>query len=183
VNVSSTANDQRLQRRAIAPLPNVIGLGGAIAGLGGGLAMAIVAAMLTRALGQDIWHQPKVIASLVYGPGATAQPGFVAGPVLVGTLIHLAVSALLGALFGIGTRRILLLPSDFGTPVMAGLVYGLLIWLVAYFIVVPTLSPRLLEIYVPAFIVQHIIYGTVTGLLYSLLRPQPYSLPSRDERR
>jgi hypothetical protein len=157
-----------------SPIPDVIGLGGAIAGVAGGVAMAVVAALLSASMGQDIWHEPKRIAVIVYGPAALAASGFDLGPVLVGTLIHLLVSAVLGAIFGIVTRRWLHLTSDFGTPMMAGLVYGLLIWLVAYFAVLPLLNPALLEVYPPAFIIQHVAYGVVLGLVYMWLRPQPY---------
>jgi hypothetical protein len=161
-------------RSTVSPLPDIMGLGGALAGLAGGLAMAIVAALISASMGQDIWHEPKRIAAIVYGPAALATTGFDPGPVLVGTLIHLVVSALLGAIFGIVTRRWLRLTSDFGTPVLAGLIYGLMVWMVAYFIVLPLLNPALLEIYAPAFIIQHVTYGIVTGLVYMWLRPQPY---------
>ncbi|HEU5100984.1 MAG TPA: DUF6789 family protein [Roseiflexaceae bacterium] len=161
-------------RPAVSPLPDVMGLGGALAGLAGGLAMAIVAAIISASMGQDIWHESKRIAAIVYGPAALAAPGFDLGPVLVGSLIHLLVSAVLGAIFGIVTRRWLGLTSDFGTPVLAGLIYGMMIWLVAYFIVLPVLNPALLEVYAPAFIIQHVVYGIVTGLVYMWLRPQPY---------
>lgn len=158
----------------VSPLPDVVGLGGALAGLGGGLAMAIVAALISAAMGQDIWLQPKLIAATLYGPAAAAQPGFVAGPVLVGTLIHIVVSAVFGAIFGIVTRRWLHLTSDFWTPVLTGLIYGSLLWMVAFFVVLPILDRPLLETYSPAHIVQHLVYGLVTGLLYMWLRPEPY---------
>ena len=170
----STSPSARKPQSAVSPIPDVIGLGGAIAGLAGGVAMAVVAALLSASMGQDIWHESKRIAAIVYGPAALAQPGFDLGPVLVGTLIHLIVAALLGAIFGIVTRRWLHLTSDFGTPVMAGLVYGLLIWAAAYFVVLPLLNPALLEVYPPAFIIQHLAYGVVLGLVYMWLRPQPY---------
>ena len=54
------------------------------------------------------------------------------------------------------------------------LIYGMLIWMVAYFIVLPFLNPLLLQTYAPAFIVQHLVYGAVTGLFYRWLRPLPY---------
>jgi hypothetical protein len=145
-----------------------------LAGLGGGLAMAIVAALLFVSMGEDIWHESKRIATIVYGEAAIAEPGFVLGPVLIGTLLHLAVSAGLGALFGIVTRRWFGLTSEFGTPLLAGLIYGMLIWFVAYFAVLPILDPSMRAIYAPVFIVQHITYGAVTGLLYTWLRPQSY---------
>ena len=170
----STSPSSLNSRSTASPLPDVIGLGGALAGLAGGVAMAVVAALISAWMGQDIWHESKRIAAIVLGPAALVGSGFELGPVLVGTLIHLFVSALLGAIFGIVTRRWLHLTSDFGTPVLAGLIYGLLIWMVAYFIVLPLLNPALLEVYAPAFIIQHVAYGVVLGLVYMWLRPQPY---------
>jgi len=155
-------------RRTIVPLPNIIGLAGALAGLGGGSAMALIGALLTHALDQDRWLQLKVIAGLVLGPAVATQSGFVAGPIVLGALIHLAVAALLGALFEVGMRRI-----AHGIPEVAGLAYGLLIWLAAFFVVIPIVSPLLLQIYAPALLIQHLVYGAVTGLLYAMLRPQP----------
>jgi hypothetical protein len=162
-------------RAAVSPLPDIIGLGGAIAGLIGGLAMALVAALISLVQGQDIWLEAKEIAIVLLGPQAATQPGFAALPVLIGTMIHLIISMLLGALFGIVTRRVFHLTSDFGTPLLAGLVYGMLIWLVTYFFVLPTINPQLHDsMYAPGFIIQHIVYGIVTGLCYTWLRPSPY---------
>jgi uncharacterized YccA/Bax inhibitor family protein len=175
MSLTSATKQHMMHWTSVAPRSNAIGRAGALAGLGGGLAMALVAALLTRSLGQDLWYQFEVIASVIYGPAAIAQTGFAIGPVLVGIAIHLAVAALLGALFGIVTRRVLKLPTDFGVPMVTGLVFGLVIWLMAYFVVVPALNPLLLAVYAPAFIIQHIIYGTITGLIYAALRPQPYA--------
>jgi hypothetical protein len=172
MNVNTTAPALRPRT---ARLPNIVGLGGTLAGLGGGLAMAIVGMLFARILGQDAWLEPKQIAAVVWGAAALTHTEFDAAPVLVGTLIHFVTSAVVGAIFGIVTRRWLHLPSDFGTPVLAGLVYGLLVWLVAYFVVLPVVDPFLLDSYAPAFIIQHIVYGVVTGLLYAWLRPAPYN--------
>ena len=163
-------------RSAVSPLPDIVGLGGAIAGLGGGLAMAVVGAIISASLDGDIWLEAKQIATVFYGPSVATVPGFAAGPIIVGTLLHMIVSAVLGALFGIVTRRVLHLTSDFGTPLMAGLIYGMLIWLVGYLVVLPLVNPLLRNsTYAPAFIIQHLVYGAVTGLIYTWLRPQPYN--------
>jgi hypothetical protein len=95
MNALSMSNRQLTQRQVSAPLPDGFGLGGALAGLVGGLAMTIGAALLAGSYGYDIWFQLKAIASLALGPAAIMQAGFVAGPVLVGLAIHLAVAALL----------------------------------------------------------------------------------------
>lgn len=158
-----------------APRSEHVGLAGALAGLGGGLAMTIVAALLTSALDQDLWLQPKVIASLVLGPSASEAAGFVLGPVVLGLLIHLLVATLLGVVFARFMHHIARLPSDFGVPEVAGVVFGLLIWAVAYFVVLPVVAPGLLGIYAPALLIQHLVYGASTGLLYAWLCPRPYA--------
>jgi hypothetical protein len=160
-------------RRDIAPLPASIGAAGALAGLGGGLAMALIGALLTHALDQDRWLQLNMIASLVLGPAVATQSASAAEPILLGMLIHLVTATLLGALFELGMRTVAHWRPDYNSPELAGLVYGLQIWLAAFFVVIPIASPLLLQIYAPALIIQHLVYGAVTGLLYAMLRPQP----------
>ena len=172
VSLSSSA-----ARPVTSRLPDVVGLGGMIAGLGGGLAMAIAGALIGAALGHDIWLEPKQIASVVYGPESTAQPGFAPGPVLVGTAIHFLVAGALGALFGVVSHRLLHLTTDFGVPVYIGMTYGMALWVVNYFGLLPVLNPSFAETYAASFMVQHLIYGAVTGLIYTWLRPEPYSEP------
>lgn len=155
-------------------LPAVPGLGGAVAGLVGGLAMAVVAAIISASIGGDIWLESKQIAAMVYGPSAASVPGFT-GAVVVGTLIHFLFSALFGSVYSLIVRRLLKLPSDFGTPVLTGLIYGMMLWMLAYFMVLPAMDLALLQTYAPTFIIQHLIYGMVMGLVYSVLRPQPYA--------
>lgn len=169
INISASA-----ARFTSGKLPDIIGLGGACAGLAGGLAMALTEMLIAVAAGQDIWRESKQIAAMVYPSSALAHPGFAAGPVVVGSLIHLGISAVLGALFAIIIRRVFRLPSDFGTPILTGLIYGMTVWMAAYFVVLPIFDPALLDGYAPAFIVQHLVYGLVTGLVYSWLRPYPY---------
>jgi hypothetical protein len=158
-----------------SPLPDIIGLGGAVSGLAGGLAMAVVAALISLSIDGNIWLESKQIAAVVFGPAVTETPDFVAGPVIVGSLIHILVSVILGALYGILSRRVFKLPSDFGTPVLTGLIYGMVVWMIAYFVALPLMNPTLLETYAPAFIIQNIVYGVATGLVYTVLRPHPYT--------
>jgi hypothetical protein len=54
MNVIPISKQALIQRRSVSLLPERLGLAGALAGLGGGLAMTIVAALLTRALDQDL---------------------------------------------------------------------------------------------------------------------------------
>ena len=155
-------------------LPDIPGLAGALAGLCGGITMWVVAALLVHVLDLNIWFQPRVIASLVLGSSAVAQTDFALDVVLVGALVHLGISAALGAFFELFMRRIARLPTEFGVPELVGLTYGVMIWLVVYFVAAPLLTPLLLAIYAPALVIQHVVYGAITGLVYGMLRPQPY---------
>ena len=166
-------NHHALSQAPLLNLPNVPGLGGAIAGFGGGLAMIVVAAMLSVATGGDVWREPREIAAPLVGIDSPIG-------VAVGTVLHFLTAGLLGGVFGIVKRRALRLPSDYGVPVLAGLIYGLMIWFVAYFLVLPVLNPAMLDTYAPSFVIQHMVYGVVTGLIYSVLRPAPYARQQGD---
>ncbi len=157
--------------------------GGALAGLIGGVMMAIIGAVLALAVGDDLWKAPKLIATFVVSPDMVAAPGFLAGPVIIGSLIHLALSALFGIGFGVLTTRIWNMPLSYGAPMVLGFVYGLAIWLVAYFVVLPLVNPLVLEIYAPAFLIQNLAYGLTTGLVYGILRSSSGAGQSGDERR
>src|SRR5689334_15308667 len=130
-------------RRALAPHPARIGLAGALAGLGGGLAMTLIGALLMHALDQDQWLQLRLIGASVAG-AASAQPGFDAGPIVLGGLVHLGLAALLGALFDLGMRQLTHCWPAYSSPELAGLAYGLLLWLVACSVIIPLVSPLLL---------------------------------------
>ena len=174
MDISTKSGRSTGTRRQQIQLPDVMGLGGAIAGLGAGVIMAIIGAIISGMYSGDIWLEVKQIAAPLFAGFDPAQPGFAAGPVITGTLVHLFISAALGATFSIVTRRILKLPSDMGVPVLSGLIYGFALWLIAYFVVLPVINPLLLDMYQPAFIAQSLVYGIALGLLYGLLRPFPY---------
>jgi uncharacterized membrane protein YagU involved in acid resistance len=159
----------------LSPATRKIEIAGAVSGLIGGVAMAVVGALIATAMSTDIWLTPERIAALVFGPVAAATPGFDAAPVIVGSLLHLALSALFGAVYALLISKVLRVTTEYGAPVVGGLVYGLLIWLVAYFIVLPVLNPLLLDVYAPSFIIQNLVYGTVLGLVYMVVRPETYS--------
>jgi len=155
------------------------GLGCIAAGLGGGLAMAVVAALISISRGTDIWLEAKQIAVIVYGQQALTQPELAVQAVATGTLFHLIVAGLLGLLFGFLSHQ-MGLPSDFGIPLLTGFIFGMLVWMIAYFIVLPAVNPALLDTYLPAYIIQHIVFGMVTGLLYAWLCPHPYHSSSTE---
>jgi len=162
----------------LAPLTHAVRkveVAGAVSGLVGGLVMACVGALISISMQSDIWLTAKQIAAFVYGPAAVSVDGFVAGPVLVGSLLHMLFSMIFGATYALLMTRVLKVTTEFGAPVIGGLVYGLTLWLFAYFIALPLFNPLLLDAYAPAFIIQNIVYGTTVGIVYMVVRPETYS--------
>jgi hypothetical protein len=162
-------------RQAVSErLPDIKGLGGAIAGLLSGVVMIMLSPLLSLLTGVGIWEPPKLIAATVLGARVVETPGFTLGPVVVGGALHLLTSVILGLLFGLIFHRLLHLTTDFGTPLLLGLCYGLVIFFLAYAVVLPVLNPTLRDSWLAPFIAQNMVFGVCLGGFYTLLRPQPY---------
>ena len=93
---------------------------GVIAGLCGGVAMALVMAVLGVAVGQGPWTLPKRLAGIFIG--AQAKDGG-AGVITLGLTIHAVLSAAFGALFCVLVND---LTHEFW---MTGVAYALCLWL------------------------------------------------------
>jgi hypothetical protein len=98
-------------------------LQGVIAGLCGGVAMALAMMGLSVATQQSPWHMSKRLASVVLGPGAKDGG---APAIAFGLFMHVALSAGFGALFAIVADR---LTHEFW---MTGLAYALTLWLLNF---------------------------------------------------
>ncbi len=169
MNVKRSLDGMEIETKATHSQRTSVEMSGALAGLVGGVMMAIVGAILALTIGDDLWKAPKLIATFVVSPDTVATPGFLAGPVIIGSVIHLTLSVLFGVGFGILTTRLWKMPLAYGAPMVFGFVYGLAIWLIAYFIVLPLLNPLILDIYAPSFLIQNLTYGVSVGLAYGFL--------------
>jgi hypothetical protein len=112
-------------------------------------------------------------AGLVSGEPATSTlarftPISTGGP-LAGVLAHLAVSGIYGMVFGLlwsTFLRWLRLDASTWHAILAGLAYGLLLWLGAQFILLPTAGAALEFIPVSQFLFVHLVYGLILGWLF-----------------
>ncbi len=141
------------ERRSTAGDAAVDGL---LAGAGGGIAMAAV----------------LVASGLLAGAGPASTParfdpsGAGTASPLTGGLIHLAVSAVYGLLFGviyrlIGRGR----PAGRATGALIGLGYGLILFLIAQGLASIPAGAPMREIPAVHFALAHLVYGLVTGWL------------------
>ena len=114
-----------------------------------------------------------VAAGLVGGvPAASTFERFTpisGGGPLAGVLAHLAVSGIYGMIFGLLWSTVLRwvrVDSGAWQGVLAGAAYGLLLWLVAQFVLLPTTGAALGSMPAGQFLFAHLVYGLVLGWLF-----------------
>ena len=149
---------------------------GAISGLGGGLAMGVVGMIVAALHGFSVWQPLAEIAGVFDSTVLQNSTGFSVGAVALGTLIHFGISAVLGMLFALLYRGAFNMPSSMMIfPFAYGFIFGLVIWFISSQLLsnIPISGRE----YTPSFIVQHLVFGSVTGVLFGLLRPVRAYLP------
>lgn len=129
---------------------------GILAGIAGSLSIVVVITGILILNGEDLFAAARMIASVVYGAEATG-----AFPIVLGTMIHLATGAVLGAIFA------RLMPRMYRNLwIVAGLMYGVLAWIVSTFLILPILAPTMISgmtnVYV--LLLAHVIYGMMLGI-------------------
>jgi hypothetical protein len=148
---------------------------GALAGVIGGLAMGIVGMLVAAGYGYSLWRPLQEIAG-VFSPQLSGdQAAFNLTAVAIGTLVHFGISAILGMLFAIIYRAVFNMPSSWGFPILYGFIYGIVIWFVSSRILAGEPVSGLNN--TPSFIVQHLVFGVITGLSFGMLRPARAYLP------
>ncbi len=88
---------------------------------------------------------------------------------LTGAVTHLAVSAIYGMIFGLIWRAV---HGGHGkiVQVVAGLAYGLALYAVSQWLMLPAVQSPLLELPMPHWGIAHVIYGIVLGYSYRVAR-------------
>jgi hypothetical protein len=136
--------------------------GGLMAGLIAGVVMAVFMLLVAASRGHDLWQVVKG-AGVPLLHGRALMPGRDAGAAIVGIACHLAVSAVWGMLFGI-----LAFGLTTGETVAAGFAWGIVVWIVMSYLVLPILGLGRMARAAPmgGAILNHVIFGVATALLF-----------------
>lgn len=142
-----------------------LGLIGIIGGLIAGVGIWILMTIVTVVDGQGLWALPKWIGDVITGD---SWQGFNATDVFTGLIIHLLVSMLLGALFGV-----LVLP--FATTarqmLIAGVVWGGVVWLLIGMLGVAAVDPTMSQEVPPIpWLVLNLLFGAIVAFIATPLR-------------
>jgi hypothetical protein len=133
---------------------------GALAGIVGGIIMAMFAMMYAAIMGMGILAPLRMIGATFYGPEALVGG---AGVLLYGLMIHMITSAAWGAVFA------LLLPRGISPAAAAGwgAVFSLVVLLVMTYGVLPWANPTMaarVPMMMGAFVIEHLLFGLGLGL-------------------
>jgi uncharacterized membrane protein YagU involved in acid resistance len=135
---------------ATAPM---IPTNGVVPGIVGGLAGGVAFGLLMQAM-----DMIPMVAMLV---GSES--------VAVGWLVHLGISAVLGAGFGLVGHRLL---GGWGSGILGGVAYGVVIWVLGALVAMPArLDMPLLNLDTMAWrsLMGHVAYGAILGAVAVLL--------------
>lgn len=145
---------------------------GAKEGIGFGLIAGVIFAMMEIAGAAAMGNPPlmpiRMFASIVLGEAAleTVPMG---SALLVGVVVHLALSALFGLIYGLlNARTSTATQTQWGRQAGLGLLFGLALWLVNFQIIARVLYPWFLT--TPQFLqalMHALFFGLPLGLMYA----------------
>ena len=146
-------------------------LRGSVAGIAAGIFLTLMMTVMSAAGGRDIWYGIKGASAPIFGTRAM-EPGFDVVTVVVGLVLHLAISAGWGALFAIlvqGWNRM--------ATAITGVLWGFVVWIGMYYVVLPVVGLSSMQSDAPAgrAIAFHLIFSiamTVAYLLYPVVFPR-----------
>lgn len=137
-------------------------MGGIVAGIAAGAVLTITMTVMSAVAGHDIWFGMKGAAAPILGEEAMG-PGFSFVPVMLGLASHFLVSMLWGVGFGFLAYHL-----DRKTTLIAGALYGVVVWLGMYYLVLPAvgLGAMAAEAPVVKSVVYHVFFGLSIAVAY-----------------
>lgn len=139
---------------------------GISAGLIGGLVMMLFAMIKSATSGLGFWLPLKLVAGAFYGPEVIIGG---AGITLLGLTLHFFTAAAWGVVFSaVVSRRLRAVPA-----VLAGMLYGTLVWAIMTWLVIPWLNPvqyQRADVISAWWFGYHLAYGVGVSLAPALRR-------------
>lgn len=142
-------------------------VGGIVAAIGMMMAEMIIAA----AMGMDAFMPPRMIAGIALGKSAMEPSTPLMTAALTGMALHMLLSIVYGLIFAWLVASIRALQST-AAVIAAGAVYGLLLWLVNFYVIAPPAG----WVWFPTManpvqqIISHVVgFGVVLGVYFDRL--------------
>ncbi len=146
-------------------------LSGLLAGLIGGLVFLVFEMVFAGIAGPSPFGPPRMIGAIALGQGALPPQSSIgiATVLPVALIIHFINSAIFGSIFGAIVGLTGALRRSRGALVGAATVFGLVLWIVNFYVIAPIAFPWFQSAAVPVQFVAHtFFFGTALGLLIAL---------------
>jgi hypothetical protein len=145
---------------------------GALLGLVAGVVFAVFEMLAAWGMGDGFWMPLRMIGAIVLGEDALEPSYSLAGAALTGAVLHMALSALYGAVFGALAAFALGLQSSRAALVAATSLYGLTLWLVNFYVIAPVAFEWFQDANAFVQFIAHVFfYGALLGLLLAARLP------------
>ena len=142
---------------------------GALTGVLAGLVFALFQVIMSAVgLGTPLGELIEMVEGVTFGGGSApiGAPAIAAPEIAIAGLTHLVLSAIYGAVFGAVASKVGALRNNRIALIGAATVFGLLIWIVNFFVIAPVAFPWFAQTNaVVQFFAHTLFYGTVLGLL------------------
>jgi hypothetical protein len=142
---------------------------GALTGVLAGLVFALFQVIMSAAgLGTPLGELIVMVEGVTFGSGSgsISAPAIAAPEIAIAGLTHLVLSAIYGAVFGAVASKVGALRNNRIALIGAATVFGLLIWIVNFFVIAPVAFPWFAQTNaVVQFFAHTLFYGTVLGLM------------------
>lgn len=134
------------------------------AGLIASIIMGMIEMVFEAVAGDGFWSPVTYIGATVLRGLQSLQPpvGFLFWGVLLGLMGHMMNSVILTWIFvRVLARRV----GSRGALLTSGVIYGLAVFFVMWYLVLPVVDPVMLNLNVTVFVLAHLMWGAALGLL------------------
>ena len=137
---------------------------GALAGMAGGVVMAMWSMIALWLTGTGLWSPLNLIANTLWR-GAPTGAAFSGGALALGLIVHMMMSMALGMAFAAGLRAFRPLAASRARLAMTGMAFGLGVWAVMQYGIWPAIDAGVAPKFTPwVFALGHLMFGAVTAL-------------------
>ncbi|AEA23552.1 hypothetical protein ATK30_4935 [Amycolatopsis echigonensis] len=137
---------------------------GALAGMAGGVVMAMWSMIVLLLTGSGFWTPLNLIAHTLWR-SAPLDARFSIGGLVIGLVVHMMMSMVLGMVLAAVVGAVKPLGGDQVRRAATGMVFGIVVWLVMQYAVWKAVDPAAAPLFTPwVFALGHLMYGAVAGL-------------------
>lgn len=136
----------------------------AMAGFAAGVVFLVVEMVVLWLMGESPWGLPRMIGAIVMGPSVVSQAAPGAGIMLVGLVVHFALSIVLGLILAV-IMAPFSFDSSMGMASLAGAVFGVAVYWINFY-GMTQVFPWFVEARSALSFLAHVVFGLVAADAY-----------------